>query len=181
MMRSTLIGMALVVFWGSVHAVAGPPAKGPVIKNYGPVFESPENAYNLAPDTPYKVRMDVSRTADFPEDRNRMFESAARFLNMHAQQGIDPKNMEFALVVHGSATKDLLTDEAYKSRYEENNPNTRMLEELSNAGVKIYLCAQSAAHKKFGWEEFNPAVTIAVSAMTAHVRLETEGYTVIPF
>ena len=180
-MKPMLIVIGLFVFGSSGAAIAGPPAKGPVIKNYGPVFESPEGAYNLAPDTRYKVRMDVSRTADFPEDRNRMFESAARFLNMHAQQGIDPENMDFALVVHGSAVKDLLTDEAYKSRYEEDNPNTPMLSELNNAGVKIYLCAQSAAHKKFGWEEFNPAVTIAISAMTAHVRLETEGYTVIPF
>ncbi len=180
-MKRLLSVIGLVVFWGSGVAIAGPPAKGPVIKNYGPVFESPEGAYNLASDTQYKVRMDVARTGDFPEDRNRMFESAARFLNMHAQKGIKPENMSFALVVHGSATKDLLTDEAYKSRYEENNPNTRMLAELNTAGVKIYLCAQSAAHKKFGWEEFNPAVTIAISAMTAHVRLETEGYTVIPF
>ena len=31
------------------------------------------------------------------------------------------------------------------------------------------------------WDEFNPAVTIAVSAMTAHVRLQQEGYTLIPF
>ena len=175
----TLIG--LVVFWSSEAALAAPPATGPVIKIYGPAFEPPEGAYNLAPDTRYKVRMDVARTADSPGDRNRMFESAARFLNMHAQQGIDAENMQFALVVHGSATKDLLTDEAYKSRYEEHNPNTRMLAELNSAGVKIYLCAQSAAHKEFGWDEFNPAATIAISAMTAHVRLETDGYTVIPF
>lgn len=175
----TLIG--LVVFWSSQAALAAPPATGPVVKDYGPVFESPEGAYNLAPDTRYKVRMDVARTADSPGQRNRMFESAARFLNMHAQQGIDPDNMAFALVVHGNATKDLLTDEAYNSRYDENNPNTRMLAELNSAGVKIYLCAQSAAHKEFGWDEFNPAATIAISAMTAHVRLETDGYTVIPF
>ncbi len=47
--------------------------------------------------------------------------------------------------------------------------------------MEIYLCGQSAAHKEFAWDEFNPAVIIAVSAMTAHVRLEHAGYAVIPF
>ena len=60
-------------------------------------------------------------------------------------------------------------------------PNTAMLRELQQAGVRIYLCSQSATFKKFGYDEFNPAVTIAVSAMTAHVRLQQEGYTLIPF
>ena len=162
-------------------ALAGGPATGPVVKNFGPVFTPPKSAYNLATDENYKVSMDVSRTGDFPEDRNRSIESAARFLNMHARNGIEPGNIEFALIVHGPATKDLLTDEAYQARYEETNPNTAMLQELQQAGVRIYLCSQSAAYKKFAWDEFNPAVTIALSAMTAHVRLQQEGYTLIPF
>ncbi|MEP1470123.1 MAG: DsrE family protein [Halieaceae bacterium] len=165
----------------SLPVFAAGPALGPVINNYGPVFPLPEDGYNLAKDTQYKVSMDVSKTGDFVEDKNRSIESAARFLNMHARSGIDPNNIEFALIVHGAATKDLLSDEAYESRYEAPNPNSAMLAELSNAGVKIYLCSQSAAYKKFGYGEFNPAVTVAVSAMTAHVRLQKEGYQLIPF
>jgi intracellular sulfur oxidation DsrE/DsrF family protein len=52
---------------------------------------------------------------------------------------------------------------------------------LGKAGVKIYLCGQTAAFKGYGAEEFHPAVTIALSAMTVHVRLQSEGYTLIPF
>ncbi len=61
------------------------------------------------------------------------------------------------------------------------NPNTAMLKALGDAGVTIYLCGQSAAHRGYGVEELNPAVTMALSAMTAHVRLQSEGYTLIPF
>jgi len=165
----------------SMPIFAAGPVLGPVVKNFGPVFPLPENAYNLAEDTQYKVSMDVSRTGDFVEDKNRSIESAARFLNMHARTGIDMENIEFALIVHGAATKDLLSDEAYEARYEEPNPNTAMIDELNKAGVKIFLCSQSAAYKKFGYDEFDPAVTIAVSAMTAHVRLQKEGYQLIPF
>lgn len=179
-MLRILLTTALATAFAMV-AVAGGPVTGPVVKNFGPVFAPPAEAYNLAADTSYKVSMDVSRTGDFVEDRNRSFESAARFLNMHARNGIEPENIDFALIVHGPATKDLLTDDAYRARYEEPNPNTAMLRELQQAGVRIYLCSQSATFKKFGYDEFNPAVTIAVSAMTAHVRLQQEGYTLIPF
>ena len=162
-------------------AIAEAPGMGPVVKNFGPVFASPEGAYNLRPENHYKVSMDVSGTGDFVEDRNRHIESAARFLNMHARSGIDTEKIDFAVIVHGAATKDLLTDAAYRSRYQETNPNTALLGELQQAGVKIYLCSQSAAYKGFEYDEFNPAVTIALSAMTAHVQLQSEGYTLIPF
>lgn len=174
-LATTLAALSATVALGET------PVTGPVVKNFGPVLAPPEQAYNLVPDVQYKVSMDVSRTGDFVEDKNRSIESAARFLNMHARNGIDPKDIEFALIVHGPATKDLLSDAAYRARYEEPNPNTAMLYELQQAGVSIYLCSQSAAFKKFAYDEFNPAVTIAVSAMTAHVRLQQEGYTLIPF
>ena len=156
------------------------PETGPGIKAFGPVFSSPANAYNLVPGQRYKVRSDVAAGSG-EATTNRGLESAARFLNMHAQLGIQPEILNFALVVHGSATQDLLHDEAYRLRFGQENPNTALLVALTEADVDIYLCAQSASYKGFDWKEFHPAVTVAVSAMTAHVRLESEGYTVIPF
>ena len=169
-----------VMLLGATSYAAGPPT-GPIIKDFGPVFEVLEGSYNLDKNTHYKVTMDVSATGDFPEDLNRNFVSTARFLNMHARNGIDPANIEFAIIVHGPAGKDLLDDKAYEKRYHEPNPNTLLLQQLSEAGVKIYLCGQSAAYMKLGADEMNPAVTMALSAMTAHVRLQSEGYTLIPF
>ena len=125
--------------------------------------------------------MDVVDVAEFPGDANRHLVSAARFLNMHARNGIPQENIEFALIVHGRAAKDLLTNAAYEARYNEENPNAELLKELHAAGVSIYLCSQTAAFRGMAPEEFSPAVTMALSAMTAHVRLQQEGYTLIPF
>ena len=180
MLLRKLFGLlALLSLAGSVCALET--QTGPVIKAYGPVYDVPEGAWNLKKDTHYKVSMDVSASGDFSSDLNRRIESAARFLNLHARNGIDPKNIEFAIVVHGSAAKDLLKDTAYEARFDEPNPNTAMLAALHNAGVKIYLCGQTAAHRGFAAQELNPAVSLALSAMTAHVRLQSEGYTLIPF
>ena len=180
MLLKTQFGLVtMLLLAGSVCALE--PQTGPVIKAYGPVYDVPEGSWNLKKDTHYKVSMDVSATGDFSSDLNRRIESAARFLNLHARNGIDPKNIEFAIVVHGSAAKDLLKDNAYEARFDEPNPNTAMLTALHNADVKIYLCGQTAAHRGFTADEFNPAVSLALSAMTAHVRLQSEGYTLIPF
>lgn len=171
----------LVALITAAPALANGPQIGPIIKDYGPVFEVPKGSYNLDKNTHYKVSMDASATGDSPGDINRHFVSAARFLNMHAKNGIAPDNIDFALVVHGPAGKDLLDDASYKERYQQSNPNTRLLEQLGDAGVTIYLCGQSAAYMNLGADEMNPTVTMAVSAMTAHVRLQSEGYTLIPF
>ena len=162
-------------------ALAAGPQMGPIIKNYGPVMTPPEGAFNLAVDTHYKVSMDMGTTPEFPGDLNRHLVSAARFLNMSAQTGIPPEHVEFALIVHGKAVKDILTDAAHQARYNEANPNSQLLAELNAAGVNIYLCSQTSAFRGFAPEEFNPVVTMAVSAMTAHVYLQQSGYTLIPF
>lgn len=179
MVMRCVAGLFALSFAVAVDAAG--PETGPVIEGFGPVIAPPPGAYNLRADQHYKVSMDVAETGDFAEDRNRHLESAARFLNMHARNGIDPKQVEFALIVHGAATKDLLRDSLYQKKFGEPNPNTKLLAELAGAGVKIYLCSQSAAFKGYGFDQFNPAVTIALSAMSAHVRLQSEGYTLIPF
>lgn len=179
MIRSLLVCMSVLFVMGSVYA--SEPATGPVIKNYGPVFEVPEDSLNLIKGKRYKVSMDVSATSKSAGELNRRLEYAARFLNLHASNGIDAGDIEFAIIVHGQAGKDLLKDEAYEARFELPNPNTAMLNALGDAGVKIYLCGQTAAYRGFATDELNPAVTMALSAMTAHVLLQSQGYTLIPF
>jgi intracellular sulfur oxidation DsrE/DsrF family protein len=174
---AALAGAAMTVNTGW----AAEPELGPVVPSFGPVMPPPPGSYNLNSAVHYKVSMDMSETPEFPDDQNRHLVSAARFLNMHARNGIPAENIEFALIVHGKAAKDLLTDEAYQARYNEPNPNTALLKELNAANVPIYLCSQTAGFRGMAPEEFSPTVTMAVSAMTAHVRLQQEGYTLIPF
>jgi len=172
---------ALALISLSAQPQAQEATTGPVIKDFGPVMMPPEGSWNLDKDTHYKVSIDVGSTAEFPGDLNRKLVSTARFLNMHAQTGIPRENIEFAVVVHGEGANDFLTDEAYEKRFLEPNPNTPLLKQLHDAGVEIYLCSQTALFRGMAPEEFNPAVTMAVSAMTSHVRLQHEGYTLIPF
>lgn len=157
------------------------PLMGPAIPDFGPVLTPPAGFYSLDPDTRYKVSIDIGKTAEFPGDRNLKLTSVARFLNMYAQQGIPQENIEFSVVVHGMAANDLLSDEAYQARFNDPNPNTELLNQLHKAGVKIYLCGQTVAFRNIEWSEIRPDIIVALSAMGAHVRLQHEGYTLIPF
>jgi len=63
---------------------------------------------------------------------------------MHAQAGVPVENLHVACVFHGTAAKDVLTNEVYRERYGVDNPNEPLLEALAEAGAQMYLCGQSA-------------------------------------
>ena len=153
---------------------------GPVIKDYGPVFET-DHQFNLLPGEDYKVVFDLSNSPEDMGTLNRSIESVARFLNMHAQNGINPEDLEVAVVVHGSAGKDMLNDAAYQSRFDISNPNTGLLTALKDAGVQIWLCGQTAGSRGFGKDELHPSVGMALSAMTVLTRLQNEGWAFLPW
>lgn len=154
---------------------------GPAVEDYGPVFPVENDAFALANDRAYKVSKDLASTSGSVDEINRGIDSVARFLNMQARAGTPSDSLEMALIVHGAAIKDLLTDAAYRERFGVDNPNTGLLAGLADAGVTIYLCGQTAAARGFGRDELSPTVSMALSAMSAHVQLQSEGYTLIPF
>lgn len=175
--RSVLLALLLT----ATSAFATEPQLGPVVPSYGPVFAVPGDSFNLEPNRKYKVIMDVGKGPDDPAALNRGIESAARFLNMSARNGIKAENLELALVLHGSAASAALTDPAHTVHFGVNNGNRAMMEELGLAGVAIYLCGQTAAYRGFDTNQLLPQVSLAVSAMTVHVRLQQEGYQAILF
>lgn len=173
-------GRALVLVFLVMPLLAAEAPTGPVIEHYGPVFDTSTASFKLDPSVRYRAVMDVSGSPTDTAALNRSIESAARYLNMHVRDGVPLSNLELAVVLHGTASKDALSDKAYASRFETNNPNTELLKALSLAGVKIYLCGQTAGYRGYGIEELNPAVTMATSAMTVLSRLQVEGWSLLP-
>ncbi len=157
------------------------PTTGPVVADFGPVFDVPAPDFPLDPEADYWAVFDVAQSSEDPAERNRRLESAARYLNMHARAGLDRSRMRVALVVHGGAGKDLLDDHAYRERYGIGNPNTALLAALHGAGVEIYLCGQTAAARGLPADQLAEPVAMALSAMTVLVSLQNQGYRLIAF
>lgn len=152
------------------------PATGPVIRDFGPVYQVDAPDFPTPTGETIRAVFDVAEGAPEAADLNRRIESLARFLNMHARAGVDPASMELALVVHGSAGKDLLGHEGYRRRYGVDNPNLALLNALMDAGVDVILCGQTQAARGLERSELAPGVKVALSAMTALVTLQSRGY-----
>lgn len=179
--RAAVLTIVFSLAVGTACAQTPGPQAGPVIHSAGEVFAVPAADLPAPTDRTYRVVFDVVESSDSHDRINQSFNTASRFLNMHARAGVPPEQLHVALVVHGPAGKDLLTDDAYRERYGTANPNTRVLEELAGAGVRIILCGQTAAGRNLPRESLAAPVEVALSAMTALVLLQDEGYRLIPF
>ena len=153
---------------------------GPVFEEYGPNaqvdadFDIPEGAE-------FKVAFDVAARAETGK-LNRTLESAARFINMHVRAGVPLENIEVAVVVHGKVSEDLLGAEEYANRREgAENANVALIKALTDNGMRVILCGQSAAAYGISNDMLAPGVEMALSAMTAHALLQQDGYTMNPF
>lgn len=186
--RTALAGLlfftlsAAVVLHGQATTVPPPPARqtGPVIEGFGGVFDVAADA--LAPEAGQvlMIRFDVGAGPD-PGTVNTGFDTVARFLNMHVRAGVPRERLKAAIVIHGTAGKDALTHAAYRRRFGTDNPNVPLLEALAAAGVRIYFCGQTSVSRNLPAADLVPVARMTLSAMTAHLALDREGYVLNPF
>lgn len=152
---------------------------GNVIEGYGKHVSVHQN-FTFDKNTIFKVAFDIGDQAK-AGDVNRKIETLARFINMHAANGVSVKNIHLALVVHGNAGFDLLKGPLYQEKYQQKNANSELLKQLMENQVAVYLCGQSAAYHDITNDMLMPGVKMALSAMTAHAVLQSQGYTINPF
>jgi intracellular sulfur oxidation DsrE/DsrF family protein len=176
-LRNALVGI-LIVIAGPV--CANDPSFGPLIGKYGPTYPIEDRDVALPEGFTYKAVFDL---AEYPGDTNAVnvrLESVARFLNMHARNGVPVQNMDLAVVVHGAAVRNLLGNDAYSARYDAYNPNHDLLALLQEAGVRFFVCGQSMAFSGVTKSELADGVQVALSAMTMLTTLQSDGYAFLP-
>ncbi len=165
---------------GLLRADTPQPSMGPVIQDFGPYLPVLEPGFETPMDQPMQAVFDVAQSPE-PGEASRYLETPARYMNMHAGSGVSKDNLRAAMVIHGRATRDLLTDAAFQKRFGIDNPNRALVEALIAADVEVILCGQSAAFGGYDKSELLPGVKLALSAMTALVALQNQGYRLIAF
>lgn len=178
--------MRKIIVLGALVALVTVPVSaqqqtGPVIMAGGGHHPVPNPMFEVPKDLTYKVVWDIAVGAAKPDAKNDRFETSARLLNQGAVIGVPRANVEAAVVVHGSAGEELLTNAEYRARKGVDNPNIALLTDLSKAGVRIILCGQTAASRKIARDQLLPFVLVAPSATWAHAVLLRQGYTANPF
>jgi intracellular sulfur oxidation DsrE/DsrF family protein len=154
---------------------------GPVLEDFGPVYFNGEVDFTTPLDRDYRALFDVSAAMGEDDARSTAIESAARFLNMHAQAGVPQERLGAAIVLHGAAARYALSNDAYRQRYEVDNPSLPLIEALRAVGVRVVICGQTAAARGYAKAELATPVELALSAMTAIKVLQDDGYQIVAF
>lgn len=154
---------------------------GPIIEDYGQVWKINNPDYALDTQKTFKVVFDVMTSPDDLEQINPAIETAARFLNMHGQNGIPLEQLKVALVVHNEASKDVISSKAYNEKYGKDNPNEKLLKALMDANADIIFCGQSSISRGFPKEDLLEGVQLSLSAMTALIQFQDNNYRLIKF
>lgn len=154
---------------------------GPVIKEFGEVYAIKDADLLLETNKKYKVIFDVYTDEKKAGNMNPLINTVARFMNMHGQNGVPEENMDLIIVLHGAATKNALSDKAYKKAFKGKNPNTELIEALTEKKVKVYVCGQSLISKGYDEQDVSDQVQVSLSALTALVKYQEEGYQLINF
>ena len=148
----------------------------PLIKNYGRILELERVDVAPDPDMEYKILIELVHKLDKPERTAFAATNIARLINLHGVGGVKEENLNVAVVIHGGATNSILNEEAYKEKYEVDNPYAPLYKELMEAGVEVIVCGQSYIGYGNSFDDLMPGVKIGTSALTTISTYQLKGY-----
>ena len=152
-----------------------------IIEDYGQTFKVKNPDIVTDTTAELKVIFDISKSSEDRSVVNKYIETAARFLNMHAKEGMKSEQLHVAMTIHGGAWQDVMTNKAYKKTYGVDNPNLKLINQLTEAGVDVILCGQTAGARGLTKTNVSSDVKFALSAMTALLQYQNNGYRFIKF
>ena len=171
----SIFALFLMLTSSAVFAQAG--NMGPIVKDYGRSFYVEDRDVPLVDGHQYKVVFELTRYSTDMTAINRDLDRVARFLNLHAGQGVPRENMDVVVVVHGRTLMSLLNDEAYEKKFGHKNPSLELVNQLAEAGVDIFACGQSLGFRGWNKSELASPVKVGMSAMTLVNAYQSKGFT----
>ena len=165
--------MKMLCAIGCVLGLAGPldavsaPLAGPIV--------------NVSPRGHYRVVYDM-HSGEMAAGISKGLYYARGLIEAYRKQGVEPKQLDIHLVLHGDAAKYLLIDETYQMVVNDPfavNLNAKITQDLLNLGVSVEIC--NSTLKSMGWTPADvlPGVTIVHDGYTRLIKLQNDGYAYI--
>jgi intracellular sulfur oxidation DsrE/DsrF family protein len=154
--------------------------QNPAIKDGGQMHPLPNAAIQPDRNQTYKTVFSVTKAASDPKDLNDALDHVARAVNVFVSAGVPLDHLKFVVVVHGPALPLVLNNASYQKRFSTDNPNLKLIQELTAAGVQIVVCGQAMAAMKYDASELNPDIKVALSALSSIIILQQQGYALMP-
>jgi intracellular sulfur oxidation DsrE/DsrF family protein len=179
-MRTAAIGLTTILILASGSSgPANADSTGPLlVPGYEAARDLPGARELPDPNTDYKVVFADGQDAKNPGDVNPMLPTIAMYLNTLGKHHVPAEHRHIVIMFH-QRTPDIdivMSNDAYKERYNRNNPNVALIHALKQAGVDIRVCGQGLLVRKIDPAQVNPDVQIDLWAMTTLVNLQLKGY-----
>lgn len=172
-MKTIHISFLFLLGIGSLHAQSN---LNPVIKSTGAVYDVPYAVEKPDPNQEYKIIATIGKEFEMPSEIHPLLSHFARMYNLHVYAGVPKEKLNFVLVFYFKALDAVLDNNTYKAKYNIDNPNLKVIEELKNAGVKVLVCGQSIEVSKIDYRTISQMVGIATSRFTAVTSYQMKGY-----
>jgi intracellular sulfur oxidation DsrE/DsrF family protein len=176
-----LFPVVSLLFFSAALFGQAPVKVNPVIKSFGSVYAMPDAEEKPDRKMDYKILVDITDIAEKPDSLNAYLEAVATLYNLHAEGGVPVKNIHIVVVIHKMAGYSFFTNERFQQKFKTNNPNIPLITELSNAGVKFFICGQNLLKAKITKDYIVPEVKVATSALTVLTTYQLKGYARINF
>ena len=147
----------------------------PIIDGYGKIKYSKNIAVQPDINLQYKAVYKITKT-EKREGINKGLNGIAHAINMLGCRNIKKENVDIVATIQGQATTIVLSDEAYAKKFGTKNPNTKVIELLSQYGVKLFVCSQATAYKKIKPSDINQNITEALSGSSVLLNYQLNGY-----
>ncbi len=148
----------------------------PAIQGYGGVNEVPFETIKPDPTQQYKFVVELDHRIEDKKELSEYLDYGAKMYNAHIYGGVPKENIDLVFVVFAGSTPIALSNEEYKKRFEVDNPNAGLLEEIKKEGIRVIVCGQSMMKQKIIPSMIYPGVEMAVSRFTATTDLMNKGY-----
>ena len=144
----------------------------PAVPDFGATHTAPDAAEHPKRSIRYQVVFDITKGNDDKTKPNRSLDKVARFMNLLAEDGVRPKPGDVVAVIHGEATRIVVSDPAA-------NPDLELIDRLRKAGVSVRVCSQALAANSIVTDAVDKRVQIDVAALTTLANLQLRGFALI--
>ena len=151
----------------------------PIIKGYGEVKYFDQAASQLNKQLEYKLIFDI-KSNQVKNGVNKGLWTIARTLNLFELSGIPSKKIEIVASIHGEATFITLNSNAYQDKFGRDNPNSNIIQQLKDSGVKLYVCSQATSSRNINNGDLNMNVIPAMSGIAVLSNHLLQGFTLMP-
>lgn len=133
------------------------------------------------PKLQYKLLFEVTNNNpdSVAKEINFSLSNLVRIINLHVAAGVPLKNIKPVIVVHAAALNAITNNAYYKEHFKVDNPNIKIVNELSKIGATFIACGQAMNFFDIKKEALLPEVKVSLTAQTVVTSYQLKGYVLI--